>query len=205
MAAALQLIADPETAAVLLQPDRMRMLELLAEPDSAAGLARRMELPRQQVNYHLRELERQGLVALVEERRKGNCTERVMRATARSYLVSPDVLGRLGADPNTALDQFSASFLIAVSAQAIRDVARMSAKAKRNHKRIATMTAQVDIRFANAAERAAFADDLTNALARLAQKYHSKDPGGRAYRVFAGAYPSPAESEPAQTENLNLE
>src|SRR5262250_3074362 len=58
----------------------MRILEQLAEPDSAAGVARRLKLPRQQISYHLRELEHAGLVELVEERRKGNCLERVVRA-----------------------------------------------------------------------------------------------------------------------------
>ena len=36
------------------------------------------------------------LVELAEERRKGNCTERVMRATAPSYFISPAALGKLG-------------------------------------------------------------------------------------------------------------
>src|SRR5271165_5200603 len=83
MPAALQIVQNPEKAAVLLQPGRLDLLVRLAEPDSAAGLARRMGMPRQKVNYHLRELEREGFVELFEERRKGNCLERVVRATAR--------------------------------------------------------------------------------------------------------------------------
>ena len=80
MPAALQIIQSPEKAAVLLQPGRLDLLERLSQPDSAAGLARQLGVPRQKVNYHLRELEREGFVELIEERRKGNCMERVVRA-----------------------------------------------------------------------------------------------------------------------------
>ena len=73
---ALDVIRRPDSAAALLDPVRQQLLAQLAEPDSAAGLARRLRLPRQRINYHLRALERAGLLELVEERRKGNCIER---------------------------------------------------------------------------------------------------------------------------------
>ncbi|MEW9533456.1 winged helix-turn-helix domain-containing protein, partial [Microbispora sp. NPDC049125] len=70
-------IVDAAAAEVSLDPVRARLLAELAEPGSATTLAARVGLPRQKVNYHLRALERHGLVELVEERRKGNMTERV--------------------------------------------------------------------------------------------------------------------------------
>src|SRR6266852_1396049 len=99
MPAALQIVQSSEKAAVLLQPGRLGLLHTLAQADSAAGLARRLGVPRQKLNYHLRELEREGFLELVEERRKGNCTERVLRAAARSYLIGPQAIGRLGETP----------------------------------------------------------------------------------------------------------
>src|SRR4029450_6070178 len=104
-------IRDSEQAAALLQPERIRLLEALPEPDSAAGLARRFDLPRQRLNYHLKELERSGLVELVEERRKGNCIERVLKATSRAYTISGEVLGRLGTAREPVVDRLSASYL----------------------------------------------------------------------------------------------
>ena len=77
-------IDDPAAAEASLDPVRARLLAELAEPGSASTLGARVGMPRQKVNYHLRTLERHGLVELVEERRKGNCVERVVRATARS-------------------------------------------------------------------------------------------------------------------------
>src|SRR2546428_794734 len=77
-------------AAVLLRPFRTRILEMLAEPQSAAGIARRLDVARQKVGYHLKELEKQGLVELVEEKKVGNCVERIVRATGGAYLVSAE-------------------------------------------------------------------------------------------------------------------
>src|SRR5262245_56724205 len=92
-------IVDPVVAEVSLDPMRARLLAALAEPGSAATLAGRVGLPRQKVNYHLRALEKHGLIELVEERRKGNMTERVMRATASSYVISPVALAAVAPDP----------------------------------------------------------------------------------------------------------
>src|SRR5271167_2017811 len=125
MPATLQIVQSPEKAGVLLQPGRLRLLEQLTEPDSAAGLARKLGVPRQKLNYHLRELERGGFLELVEERRKGNCMERVVRATAQSYLIGPQATGALGETPAEIRDRFSVSYLIASAARIIRDLASL--------------------------------------------------------------------------------
>ena len=72
-------IADPAAAEAALEPARARLLAQLTEPRSAAMLAAEVGLPRQKVNYHLRTLERHGLVELIEGRRKGNVTERLLQ------------------------------------------------------------------------------------------------------------------------------
>jgi DNA-binding transcriptional ArsR family regulator len=76
-------IEDPAAAGVSLDPIRTRLLAELAEPGSASTLAAKVGMPRQKVNYHLRALEEHGLVELVEERRKGNMTERYRREHGR--------------------------------------------------------------------------------------------------------------------------
>ncbi len=204
--AALQLVQSPQAAAALLSPARLRILELLKSPDSAAGIARRLALPRQQVNYHLRELEREGFVELFEERRKGNCIERLVRAKARSYMLSPAVLGSLGANPDHIADKLSAAYLLAQSARTIRDLSILSARAQKQNKRIATMTLEVDVRFASAAHRNAFAEELTQTLAALVSRYHDeKAEGGRTFRFLLGAHPALGRTEEPQPHNLNLE
>ena len=85
-------IDGPAAAEVSLDPVRARLLAALAEPGSASTLAAGVGLTRQKANYHLRALERHGLVELIEERKKGNCIERWMQATAASYVISPTAL-----------------------------------------------------------------------------------------------------------------
>lgn len=64
-------IDDPAAAEASLDPIRARLLAELAEPGSASTLAARVGLTRQKANYHLRALERHGLVELLEERPQG--------------------------------------------------------------------------------------------------------------------------------------
>ncbi len=186
------LIRDPGRAAALLDPLRLRILESLGDGDSASGLSRRLGLPRQKLNYHLRELEKAELVEMVEERRRGNCMERVLRATARAYVITPEVLGALGADPSQFADRFSAGYLIAVAARTIRELAELRQGAEKAGKRLATFTLDTEVRFASAEQRHAFAEELGDAVARLAAKFHDEHaPGGRRFRVTVGSHPLP--------------
>lgn len=199
MLATLQIVQSPEKAGVLLQPGRLRLLEQLTQPDSAAGLARRLGVPRQKLNYHLRELERAGFVELFEERRKGNCTERVVRATAREFLVAPHA-GRAA-----VADRFSAAYLVSIAARAIRDLATLCLRAGRAGKRIATLTLETEIRFASAESRAAFSQELTASIAQLTAKYHSeRAEGGRPFRLVTVSYPA-LKKEDTSTESASLE
>src|SRR4051794_1671048 len=113
-------IDDPAAAEASLDPIRGRLLAELADPGSASTLAERVGLSRQKVNYHLRALERHGLLELVEERRKGNCTERVLQATAASYVISPTALPAVAPDPSREPDQRSARWLLAVAGPPVR-------------------------------------------------------------------------------------
>src|SRR6188472_1255384 len=115
-------IDDPAAAEVSLDPVRTRLLAELAQPGSASSLAAKVGLARQKVNYHLRALEKHGLVELVEERRKGNMTERVLQATASSYVISPAALGAVQPDPQRAPDRLSARWLLALASRLVTDV-----------------------------------------------------------------------------------
>ncbi|MEU0564255.1 helix-turn-helix domain-containing protein [Nonomuraea sp. NPDC005983] len=184
-------IEDPAAAEMSLDPVRARLLAELSEPGSATTLAAKVGLARQKVNYHLRALERHGLVELVEERRKGNCTERVMQASAASYVISPTALAAVQPDPARSPDQLSARWLLALAARLVRDVGTLLAGADRARKRVATFALDADVRFASAADRAAFAEELSNTVASLVSKYHDENAeGGREHRLFVAVHPS---------------
>jgi len=206
MASAIQVIQSAEAAATLFSPARMRILEQLGEPDSAAGVARHLELPRQQVSYHMRELEQAGLVELVEERRKGNCLERVVRAAARSFVISPEALGKLGATPEQQRDRFSVGYLVSMAARAIRDLAVLCGRAEKAGKRVSTLALEVEVRFASAEARNGFGEELAEAVARLVAKYHDDAAtGGRKFRFIGGVYPVITREEPAETNSIQIE
>jgi DNA-binding transcriptional ArsR family regulator len=184
-------IEDPAAAEVSLDPIRARLLAELAEPKSATMLAAAVGLPRQKVNYHLRTLEQHGLVELVEERRKGNVTERMMRATAASYVISPIALAAVAPDPDRAPDRLSARWLLALAARLVRETGVLITGAAKAGKRVATFGLDATVRFASAADRAAFAEELTNAVAALVAKYHDESAeGGREHRVIVAVHPS---------------
>jgi DNA-binding transcriptional ArsR family regulator len=190
MATSLAVLDAGDQAATLLHPLRSRILDQLGEPASATEIARRLGLPRQKVNYHLRELETAGFVEEVETRRKGNCTERLVRATASYYVIAPHVLREV--DSAQTRDRFSSTYLIALLSDALRQVVGFRERARRERKKLATFSLQVDVRFRSASERAEFTEKLASAVASLAADYHDGEaPGGRSFRFLLGAYPSP--------------
>jgi DNA-binding transcriptional ArsR family regulator len=187
-----EVIEDPAAAVVALDPMRARLLAELAAPASAATLAARVDLPRQKVNYHLRTLESHGLVEVAEERRWGGLTERLLVATAASYVVSPGALGNAASDPGRTSDRLSARYLIALAARIVREVGSLARRTEATDKRLATLAIDTEIGFRSAEERAAFANDLTAAVTALASRYH--DAEGRPHRLVVAAHPLPEEA-----------
>jgi len=201
---AIEVIAEPAAAAVALEPVRSRLLAELAEPASAATLAGRLGLPRQKVNYHLRTLEAHKLLRVAGRRKWGGLTERLLVATASSYVVSPEALGPVAADPQRTADRLSASYLIALAARVVREVGTLWRKATDTGKRLATLSVDTEIRFRSAADRAAFSHELTAAITQLVSKYHDADaPGGRAHRLILLAHPLPHEPRTESTMRTN--
>lgn len=175
-------LGEPGVVAAALTPLRRRLLALLDEPSSATRLGERLGLPRQRVNYHLRELERLGLVTLVEERQRRGVVERLVRRSSDAMLVDPAVLG-------TALptrDRTAAEATIAAASDAIRAVGRAVAAAARRGERLATATVDVRVRFAGPADVRRFLDEL----GALCARYDAPGDGARTYQVTTLAYPA---------------
>src|SRR5438477_5915655 len=83
------MIDDPEAVQVLANTTRISVLDAVREPASAAAVARTIGQTRQNANYHLKELERVGLVERVGERRTGSFVETLYRSRSRALVVSP--------------------------------------------------------------------------------------------------------------------
>lgn len=188
-------IEDPSAAIVALDPVRSRLLAELAAPASAASLAARLGVARQKVNYHLRALEAHRFVQVADTRFWGGIEERMLVASASSYVVSPAALGPAASDPQRGQDRLSAGYLIALAARVVREVAQLMRGAKAQNKQLATLSLDTEIRFRSAAERAAFSRDLVSAVNSLAARYHdAASPGGRSHRLIIAAHPLPQKS-----------
>jgi DNA-binding transcriptional ArsR family regulator len=175
-ALAAEAMSDADRAALSLGPIRRRVLLALAQqPDSATGLARRLGLPRQKVNYHVRELERAGLVELHDLRQRRGLVERRLRTR-------PELQ-----------DAFSSAYQVQAAAKLIREVTVQRDAAGAAQQRLATLTLEIDISIESPRAFREFSADLQRALADLARRYHHID--GRPYRVLVASHPKPRQPE----------
>ena len=198
---AIDIVADPDRLAVALTPVRRRLMARLADgPDSATGLASALGEPRQKINYHVRALEEAGFVELHEERRRGNCVERVVRTTARYFLLDPAIMGSSDVDPDTFRDRFSAAYLLALAARTIRELAALVGGARREKKRLATFSLQTEVALARPSDMRSFAADVAAAIADVVARHHDENAtGARRFRLVLGSYPAPPDQSNEET------
>ena len=180
----------------MLHPLRSRLLSMAREPASATELARRLGLPRQRVNYHVRELARAGLLRAAGRRRRRNLIEQRYVATARSYVLAPALLGPLVPDWRSIADTASADYLLALAEQVRSDVTRASREAAGEEKRLSTLSLKSQFRFQTPEERARFAEEIRRAVVDVIARHTSPNlrengrPGrGRPYRLVLTCYP----------------
>ncbi len=201
--ASLDLVREPSQAAILLHhPLRLKILAAMLEPDSATGVARRMKLPRQTVNYHVRELARARLLARAGRRRRRHLFEQCYVATARGYVLSPELLGKLAADPAQVADTLSAKYLLGLASKLQSELARSAELAAAAGKRLATLSINTESRFTSSEQRAAFTEALQRAIVELAGRHSSpfanadgSPAEGRPFRLVVGCYPIPPRKE----------
>jgi hypothetical protein len=73
----------------------------------------------------------------------------------------------------------------------VRDVGDLITGATQARTRLATFAMDGEVRFASAADRAAFAEELTGAVTALVSKYHDEHAqGGRDHRLVIAVHPS---------------
>ncbi len=208
----LDLLREPAQAAVLLHhPLRLKILSALLEPDSATGVARRMKLPRQTVNYHVRELARARLLARAGRRRRRHLFEQCYVATARGYILSPDLLGNLAADPAQIRDTLSAKYLLGLASKLQSELARSLELATAAGKRLATHSINSELRFTSPEQRAAFTEDLQRSIVEVAARHSSPftNPDGsaaegRPFRLMVGCYPIPPAKDQVSSQQISI-
>ena len=190
-------VAEPKRVAALLgHPIRTRIVALARDPSSSTDLAAQLRLSRQRVNYHVRLLARSGFLKRAGQRRKRNLIEQQYVATARAYVLAPEVLGPLALQGHHAEDAFSATRLIGLAGEVQADVSHALEAARTRGQRLATLSLDADIRFDSPAQRQAFTEALQAAVTDVIAKHTAPTTTpegsagtGRPYRLLVGCYP----------------
>jgi hypothetical protein len=188
-------ITDGKNAAVLLQhPLRAQLLARAAEPISATELAAALGVPRQRMNYHVRQLVKAGFLTAAGRRMKRNLVERQYVATARSYALSSRMLGALAGEARRLPEQHSLPHALMTASVMQGELTAIAEAAANAGVRVRVSSMTTELRFDRAASRAEFAASLLDAVANLIGKHASADasstpPGS--YRLVVGLYPMP--------------
>lgn len=177
---------QPEQAMVLLNPLRQEILNRLAEPASASEVARALREVPQRINYHLKTLEKAGLVRRVGTRQVRNLTEVLYQAIARTFIL-PESLGWNEETVQRIKDQGSLSHLLATSERIKRDALLLMERADKEEVPSATM--QFAVSLAGEEERHAFVQEYLTLVEELVTKYQGGKATGESYQVVLAVYP----------------
>jgi DNA-binding transcriptional ArsR family regulator len=190
-------ITDGARASALVQhPLRPRILSLAREPASATQIAAVLGEPRQKINYHVRQLYRAGLLRPAGRRKRRNMVEQRFVATARTYVLAPQLIGPLAAETAQVADALSAAYLVALASQTQAELTSAIEAASAQGKRIATLSVSAEVRFESGEQREDFARALRTALTEVVAEHSSPATNrdgsvgsGRPFRLVVGCYP----------------
>ena len=180
-------IEDVDRAAALLKPMRIALLRTLAEPGSLAELSEVFGETPQKLYYHVKVLERAGLVRRVGERRSGVMTEGLYQATARSYWLAPQVVGQAGGTERTQ-DDISLGYLLGLAEEMQADLGRLGEAAMVTDVPSLGLDLHVNL---PPERREEFSGEVQAMFRSLAEKYGIRDSGtqGETFRVVLACYP----------------
>jgi hypothetical protein len=186
-------LEDPAAIAAATHPVRAAILDTMREPCTAAAAARVVGQSRQNVAYHVRELEKVGLLRHVGQRRNGNFLEQTYVAAADTLVISPAATWGDARPRAAALaDQLSLGELVSAGERLLRDSALLLDRAAFHGEEIPSASVTTDLRFASEEQRAAFLREYIETVTALARTHGSRR--GTAYRLLLAAYPEPEDS-----------
>jgi DNA-binding transcriptional ArsR family regulator len=170
-----------EQAETLLKPQRVEVLRQLAEPRTCTEVGARLGQSSQRVYYHVKRLVDAGLVTQVSERKVRGIQEGIYQASARSYWMSPGLVGRLGL--RRAQDELSLGYLLDLVEEVQADIARLD----RSAPELPSIGVSGEVRVPPE-RREEFLDDLRTALQDLFTRYGGAE--GDAFKLAVACYPA---------------
>jgi DNA-binding transcriptional ArsR family regulator len=183
-------VEAPEQALTLLNPLRGDILSRLAEAGSATEVARALGETPQRVNYHLKALEKVGLVRRVGTRQVRNLVEVLFQAVAKTFVLSealsmkPDTVRKLK-------DQGALAHLIQ-TADTIKREALLLMERSDAAQEVPSASLQLQVPLGDEAQRAAFVEEYVSLVQALVHKYAGDGGAGKdPYQVVLAVYPNP--------------
>ncbi|MEV0157534.1 helix-turn-helix domain-containing protein [Micromonospora sp. NPDC050686] len=170
-----------EQAETLLKPQRVDVLRQLAEPRTCTEVAARLEQTPQRVYYHVKQLAAAGLVEQVATRKVRGINEGIWQAAARSYWLSPRLVGRIGG-LRRVRDELSLGHLLDLMEEVQADVAALD----RSAPELPSIGVSGEIRVP-ADRRQEFLHDLQSTLQDLFSRYGGAE--GDAFKLAVACYP----------------
>ena len=180
-------IEDVQQARALFKPLRLEIMQQLADPRTCNDLAGTFGVSPQNIYYHVKILERAGLVKKIAEQRVRGVMQGIYQASARSYWLSPQMAGQLGS-PQRARDEMSLSYLLALAERTHFEIGSLAEV--RGETPTLAINAQIEL--ADPDDRSAFLEELQGMLTRLAEKYGASSgdaPNSEIYRLMVASYP----------------
>jgi DNA-binding transcriptional ArsR family regulator len=162
-------IEDLEQAVALLKPIRIEVLKRLDEPRTCPELAEAFGETAQSIYYHVKALEKVGLVQKVEERRVRGAVEGYYQAAARSYWLAPHLVGKVGGEKMTR-DQISLRVLLDLAEEMHEDIGRLAHRSE-SGRDVPSLSLSAHIHLPNGARRAEFLAEVQTLFEQLARKY----------------------------------
>ncbi|WP_229399593.1 winged helix-turn-helix domain-containing protein [Micromonospora okii] len=174
-------LEEMSQAETLLKPQRVEVLRQLAEPRTCTEVAKLLGQTPQRVYYHVKQLVAAGLVDQVSERKVRGISEGIYQAAARSYWLSPRLVGRIGG-LRRARDELSLGHLLDLMEEVQADVAALDRAAPE----LPSIGVSGEIRVP-AERRQEFLADLRTALEDLFTRYGGAE--GDAFKLAVACYP----------------
>jgi hypothetical protein len=186
-------IREAPKAGALLKPLRREILAHARTPVSAAGIAAAMKRPRQVINYHVRELARAGFLRRAGRVRKRGLFEQRYVVRAQALVLAPEVLGAMDATASATAtaDKASASYLLMLATRLQKELSESWRKSEADGTALPLLSLDTEFGFASPADRARFANALTQAITHVIGEHTVAAGRGcdGAYRLVLGCYP----------------
>ncbi|MGQ7890422.1 ArsR/SmtB family transcription factor [Paenibacillus sp. WC2504] len=184
-------IESPEQATVLLNPIRGEIIAQLLEPGSAAEVARTLGETAQRINYHLKALEKAGLVQRIGTRQVRNLVEVLYRSIAKTFVLA-DSLSMKPETVQKLKDQSSLAHLVTTSERIRRDVMLLMEQSDVGEE-IPSATLQLQVHLSDEHQRQAFIEEYAAMVQQLVERYAAGKDENEAYQVLLAVYPKPKE------------